>query len=223
MMKWPSASPSQGHKSLPKRADSDQHARSSFRSDLLGALGGVAVQVEPVSSGRPSAAAVPPEASARGSRTDVQDSRRSDAAEPLKHRWKWQSGRWICTNCLSASRLAIPRQIFGCRGMAPNIRSLLQRPQGHKLQIATFTSGAGIVVICSGCGRFTTSNRRGVLHKEKCPSLSQAAFQSDGARAAYRRVCEGMHPAYKEGNSRILDPCISAETLLQIAAEQTQP
>ncbi len=86
------------------------------------------------------------------------------------------------------------------------------------MQIATFTSGAGIVVICSGCGRFTTSNRRGILHKEKCPSVGQAAFQSEGARASYRRVCEGLHPAYKEGTSKVLDPCFAANALLEAAA-----
>ena len=101
------------------------------------------------------------------------------------------------------------------------MRDLLQRPQGHKLQIAIFTSGAGLVVICSGCGRFTTSNRRGVLHNEVCPAKgrSQAAFQSEGARFAYRRVCEGKHPAYKQGSSKILDPCVAAETLQRLAAE----
>ncbi len=192
LMKWIAVNPSQGHKSLPKRADGAQRARTSFIGDFLGSLR-PSDQVEPGSTARPSVAAVPPEGSAAsGPSTDRRRedymqvepaasssahsaaeppeaptaSLRSGRPEPLKHTWRWQAGRWLCTNCLATSRTTVPRQIFGCLGLAPNIRSLLQRPQGHRLQIATFTSGAGIVVICSGCGRFTTSNRRGVLHKE---------------------------------------------------------
>ncbi len=36
LMQWPAAGPSQGHKSLPKRADPTDAPRRSFREDLLG-------------------------------------------------------------------------------------------------------------------------------------------------------------------------------------------
>ena len=131
-----------------------------------------------------------------------------------------------CAQCLATSRTAIPRQIFNCPGLAANLRNLMLNPRGHKLHVATFTSGAGMVVICSRCGHFATSNRKVKLHTEKRPSTGpQEAFQSDGARAAYRRVGEGKHPAYKHGDAKVLDPCISAETLLQLgtASQETFP
>ena len=92
------------------------------------------------------------------------------------------------------------------------------------MHVATFTDGSdGLVVICSQCGRFASSNRRGELHKHDCPSKGdQSAFQSDGARAAYRRVCEGKHPAYKHGNAKVLDPCVPAVALLRLAAEPAE-
>ncbi len=234
LMLWPSASPSQGHKSLPKRAEGDQPTdRESFLTDLLGPWRETDSRVEPqgvqatsstdpFGPSRGGGSQVEPDASQRTPREAVPPgaSRRRD---PNAHRWKWQEGRWICTHCLSTSRTAIPRAIFKCPGLATNIRDLLHRPQGHKLQVATFTSGAGLVVICSACGRFTTSNRRGMLHKEPCPASSgQASFQSDGARFAYKRVCEGKHPAYKEGAEKVLEPCMAAATLLRIAEEREE-
>ncbi len=232
---WPAVNPTQGHKTLPKREGVVQLTRTSFRADLLGPWKADSAQVEPAIPPSPSAAAEPPEgfeeaASStqvqepwRGQHGDrVEPPPRAAAAEPLKHTWKWQTGRWICTSCLATSRTSVPRQIFRCPGLSPSIRDLLNRPRGHKLQIATFTSGAGLVVICSGCGRFTTSNRRGVLHNEPCPSegRAQAVFQSDGARFSYKRVCEGKHPSYKQGSSKVLDPCISAEMLARLASQQ---
>jgi hypothetical protein len=76
-----------------------------------------------------------------------------------------------------------------------------------------------MVVICSRCGHFATSNRKTKLQTESCPSTGpQTAFQSEGARHAYRRVGEGKHPAYKHGEAKVLDPCISAAALLQLGA-----
>ena len=218
LMQWPSASPSQGHKSLPKRAADDQPTdRASFLTDLLGPWREDDNKVEPQAGKPPSSTdpiptrdggrQVEPDAVERTPREAVPLGA-SRTKETNAHRVKGQEGRWICTNCLATSRTAIPRQIFKCPGLASNIRDLLHRPQGHRLQVATFTSGAGLVVICSACGRFTTSNRRGVLHKEPCPASSgQASFQSDGARFAYKRVCEGKHPAYKHGDSKVLKAC----------------
>ncbi len=211
LSRWPSNSPSQGHKSLPKRAEADEAGRMSYLADLMGPWRDKEVQQEtPTASQADSLRAEPSEPPAPPPRPD-----------PVKHTWKWQAGRWLCTSCLATSRTAIPRQIFNCPGLSPSIRDLLRRPQGHRLQVATFTSGAGLVVICSGCGRFTTSNRRGVLHTDPCPAKrsGQAAFQSEGARWAYKRVCEGKHPSYNQGNTRVLDPCMAADALTRLAEE----
>jgi hypothetical protein len=139
------------------------------------------------------------------------------------HDWHWQAGRWLCTSCLSSSRLAVPRR-EKCPGQAPSLRKLLQDPQGHKLQIATFSDSFGIVVICSLCGHFTTSNRTGELHKKPCKAKGgQAAFASPGARSAYSRVAAGKHPKHSKGEARVLDPCVSADALLALAREGGQP
>ena len=140
-----------------------------------------------------------------------------------KHEWHWQSGRWLCTLCLSSSRLPVPRR-DKCPGRAANIRRLLEDPKGHKLQVATFTDGFGVVVICSLCGHFSASNRAGPLHKERCKAKGgQAAFASPGARAAYLRVVKGQHPKHAKGDAKVLEPCISADALLALARERDQP
>ncbi len=177
LSQWPSNSPSQGHKSIPKRADAEASGRLSYLSDLLGPWREREVQQEAQPASQPgSSRAVPSEPLAPNPKPD-----------PVKHAWKRQAGRWLCTNCLATSRSAIPRQIFKCPGLSPSIRDLLRRPQGHKLQVATFTSGAGLVVICSGCGRFTTSNRRGALHNEPCPASRSG--QAAGRRPLGLQAC----------------------------------
>ena len=95
---------------------------------------------------------------------------------------------------------------------------LLLEPRGHKLQVATFADGVGILVICSQCGHFAASNKKGPLHKEACRAKGgQQSFQSPGAKAAYERVCMGKHPKHAKGEAKVLDPCMSAETFLRLA------
>ena len=73
-----------------------------------------------------------------------------------------------------------------------------------------------MAVICSLCGHLATSNRRAELHKKDCHSRGQQACPT----AAYERVCLGKqlkHPAYKHSDSKVLDPCMSADALLKLA------
>ncbi len=140
------------------------------------------------------------------------------------HEWHWQGGRWLCVRCLASARTGVPRR-QKCPGASPSIRGLLEDPKGHKFQIATFVNGFGIVVICSGCGHFVSSNRRGPLHKNSCLAKGgQQAFASPSARAAYQRVCEGKHPTHaKYGEAKVLDACVSAAALLALARGGGQP
>jgi hypothetical protein len=107
-------------------------------------------------------------------------------------------------------------RIYGCRGMAPNLADLLQRPRKHVLQIATFSNGVGMVVICSKCGHYATSNRPCGLHKHVC----SRGFTSKGAEKAYERVSQGMHPKHERGDAKVLDPCMEGAALLALGAQQ---
>jgi hypothetical protein len=219
---WPSLKPSAGHKSLPRRAGVRAPSGCSFASDVLGpwaqddeeaqsstraTQSGSSFQ-DPLSEGVPPPP--PPPAAA-------------DIETNAGHDWHWQGGRWICTACLSSSRLPVPRR-DKCPGQAPSLRKLLLNPQGHRLQIATFTDSFGVVVICSLCGHFTTSSRTGELHKKACKAKGgQAHFASPGARAAYARVASGKHPQHKKGEAKVLDPCMSADALLALARGGDHP
>ncbi len=75
--------------------------------------------------------------------------------------------------------------------------------------MAPFSDGKGIVVICSRCGHHSTSNRLCKLHKQDC----LGAFESDGAKHSYERVCKGIHPKYSKGTGKVLDPCMSPAML----------
>ena len=225
---WPTAKPSKGHKSLPRRSGARATQGCSFLSDVLGPWTQAAGSQ---TSGR-----------AAASQTHSNMGVQSRDSQPLagevpapppppriednsghKHEWHWQSGRWLCTLCLSSSRLAVPRR-DKCPGRAATIRKLLEDPKGHKLQVATFTDGFGVLVICSLCGHCCASNRTGPLHKERCKARGgQATFASPGARAAYQRVVKGQHPKHGKGDARVLDPCISADALLALARERDQP
>ncbi len=111
-----------------------------------------------------------------------------------------------------------------CPGQASSLKKLLLSPQGHKIQIATFSDSFGVVAICSLCGHFTTSNRSGELHKKACKAKGgQATFASPGARAAYLRVVAGKHPKHEKGEAKVLDPCLSADALLALARGGGQP
>ncbi len=203
---WPQVSPSSGRKPLPKKAAYSARRRSgvSFVSDVVGPL-----LVQP-----------PPQAGARSSQEaepSALEGRRG-SSQGSYHHWRWQAGRWLCTSCLSTSRGGVPRRVHGCPGQAPHLWDLLAKPRGHKLQIATFAGGVGIVVICSKCGHYATSGRPCKLHKESC----KGAFESPGARSAYERVCTGRHPRHARGESKLLDPCMSSEALLAAAAASAE-
>ena len=103
------------------------------------------------------------------------------------------------------------------------MRKLISNPRGHKLQIATFTDSFGMVVICSACGHFCTSNRLGPLHKEACKATRGQAFASPGAGAAYKRVSDGKHPKHAKGDAKVLDPCFPATVLLAFERGGGQP
>jgi hypothetical protein len=203
---WPAVNPTSGHKSLPKREgyNRDDVRPIGFLEDALGPLLRRPAQAQPAAPHLSQDRAQPP------------------AEEPptLRHEWHWQAGRWICTACLSTSRLAVPPRLGKCAGMSPNLANLVRNPRRHKLHIATFTDGKGIVVVCSRCGHYSTSNRPVKLHKEDCAAVGgQASFASPGAASAYRRVALGQHPRHAMGEAKVLDPCMSLEALLRASRE----
>jgi hypothetical protein len=226
---WPTAKPSSGHRSLPRRSGARATQGCSFLSDLLGPW----TQYAGISQlSRPRADSQNHEGVDSQSRDGgpivvedpaVRPPPRLEDSSGNQHEWHWQNGRWLCTRCLSSSRLAVPRR-DKCPGSAANVRKLLNDPKGHKLQVATFTDGFGVVVICSLCGHFCASNRTGPLHKDKCKAKGgQAAFASPGARAAFLRVVKGQHPTHAKGDAKVLEPCISADALLALARERDRP
>ncbi len=219
---WPSAKPSVGHRSLPRREGEAAPMGRSFASDLMGPWAAQAdaqtrrEQRAAQSSGasQGSLEGVPPPTPPARDDRDIQSN--------IGHDWHWQAGRWLCTACLSSSRGAVPRR-DKCPGLAANVRKLLTNPRGHKLQIATFTDSFGIVVICSACGHFCTSNRAGPLHKDDCRAIRGQAFASPGARSAYKRVSVGKHPRHAKGDAKVLDPCFPATALLAFERGGGQP
>ncbi len=101
--------------------------------------------------------------------------------------------------------------------MAGRVREIIDEPRGHNLLIGLRTDGAGLVVICSRCGRCMTRNRREQLHKETCPKV----FLSPGARSQYERVCAGMIPrsGTAECDAKLLEPCLTPSGLARLATE----
>ena len=57
----------------------------------------------------------------------------------------------------------------------------------------------------AGSKRWTTK-----LHTD----VSKGAFESDGARYAYKRVCDRQHPTYGKGPQKVLEPCFAAASLV---------
>jgi hypothetical protein len=126
------------------------------------------------------------------------------------HDWINLQGRWTCRSCMTTSRAAFP-PVGRCPGLTPSLADLIKNPRGHTLQIAPYTDASSIIVICSRCGHFAGSKRRNTkLHTDVC----KRAFESDGAFYAYKRVCDRMHPTYGKGPSKVLEPCISAASLV---------
>ncbi len=226
---WPTAKPSKGHRSLPRRSGGRATHGCSFLSDVLGPWTQDAGTFQTSGHDTDSQPHTSMGIQSRGTAHLLVEDPAPPPPPPFadtsanKHEWHWQGGRWLCTLRLSSSRLAVPRR-DKCPGRAANIRRLLEDPKGHKLQVATFPDTFGVVVICSLCGHFCASNRSGPLHKEKCKAKGgQAAFASPGARAAYLRVAKGQHPTHAKGDARVLEPCISADALLALARERGQP
>ncbi len=107
--------------------------------------------------------------------------------------------------------------------MATNLARLVQNPRGHTLQIATFADGKGVVVVCSRCGHYSTSNRPVELHKKDCKArLGQASFASPGAKTSYERIASGKHPKHAMGEAKVLDPCMSLEVLRRAARQEPE-
>ena len=231
---WPQVGPTSCKKSLPRRRDvapSRKNRGASFRSDVLGVLrlarataataeedgsllpGGAQGSDRPLDEAAAGAQGDFPAASSSGPAEHPQVQGASPPSdEPQRHHWRWQYGRWICGNCLARSRLPVPPR-SACPGLARNLASLLRNPRGHILQIAPFTDGKGLVVICSKCGHHSTSNRPCQLHKKACLGV----FESEGAKHSYERVGRGQHPKYSKGTARVLEPCMSPAMLEALA------
>ena len=107
--------------------------------------------------------------------------------------------------------------------MASNLARLVQNPRGHTLQIATYADGKGVVVVCSRCGHYSTTNRPAELHKKDCKAQrGQASFASPGARISYEGIAAGKHPKHAMGEAKILDPCMSLAALRRAAGQEPE-
>ncbi len=203
---FPAVSPTVGKKSLPKREGASARAgRASFGSDVLAGLGVPAAKEDgDHSQAAASSAAGPPE---------PRQERAVSDETPARHEWHWQAGRWLCTACLTTSRLPVPPRGDKCAGMASNLAKLLSGPKKHKLHLATLADGKGVVVACSRCE----------LHKKPCKATGgQAAFASSGARTAYERITTGRHPTHAKGETKVLDPWMSLEALRRASQPQRE-
>ena len=189
--------------------------RASFVHDALGILApcdSPAGSQEP-GEGQGTGSTGPPEATAKVSPEGTR-----------RHEWHWKDGRWLCVACLATARTPVPPRLGKCPGMASNLARLVQNPRKHRLHIATFADGKGVVVVCSRCGHYATSNRPTQLHKQDCVAVGgQSAFASPGAESAYRRIALGKHPKHAKGEGKVLDPCMSLEALLRTSQEPKGP
>ncbi len=219
--KWPAIRPSLGRKTLPRRAmEVEVSCHTSFLDDALGPL-----RRQRASASRPPDQHArrqveppkPPEQDEIGTRVD--DGARPEesggrAASRGRHDWVHTEGRWICRACLSTSRQLAPPN-SPCPGLARHMRDALMSPKGHKLHVATFSSGVGMVIVCSKCGQYTASRRP--CFQEEC----KGRFESAGARAHFERVSSGLHPRHAKGRAKVLDPVMSAATLLGLGLSPT--
>ena len=98
-----------------------------------------------------------------------------------------------------------------CPGLTPSLADLIRDPRGHTLHLAPYTDGSSVIVICSKCGHFAGSKRRNTkLHTSPCKRV----FGSDGAKYAYKRVCNKKHPTYSKGEAQILEPCLDVSAIV---------
>ena len=219
--------PSDGKKSLPKRPGAAARTGcASFVADVLGVLGvsgraGGSSKPHSQELETPSAgSAGPPEAALP--QEGLQEGAPQEGTR--RHDWRWKDHRWLCIACLTTSRTAVPPRLGKCAGMATNMARLVQNPRKHKLHLATFADGKGVVVVCSRCGHYATSNRPTELHKKACVAVGgQATFASPGAESAYRRISQGKHPKHAKGDAKVLDPCMPLEALARLASSGQEP
>ena len=213
----PQVGPTSGTQALPKRPGAAvRTGRASFTHDVLGVLESapppppfLAQELETPSAG----SADPPEAARPQGGLQAQEG-------PRRHDWHWQAGRWLCTACLATSRSGVPPRLGKCAGMSANLARLVRDPRKHTLQVATFADGFGMVVVCSRCGHYASSNRPSPLHKKDCLAVGgQQAFASPGAKSAYERIASGRHPKHAKGEAKVLDPCMSLDVLLRAGQE----
>ncbi len=114
-----------------------------------------------------------------------------------EHDWIQIDSHWSCRNCMTRSRATFPPR-GKCPGLTPALADLVGNPRGHILHIAPYSDGSSVILICSKCGHFAGSNRRHTkLHTSPCKGV----FGSDGAKYAYKRVCERKHPTYGKGEA----------------------
>ncbi len=130
--------------------------------------------------------------------------------ETETHAWRRRAGKWICNSCLGISHAVVPGRSVGCPGFSPRVREALHAGKGHKLMLAPFTDGNGLVVICAGCGPHMTTNRRCKLHTETC----RPGFAGNpAAKAHWKRESDRMHPRHSEGDAKVLEPVIPWSSL----------
>ncbi len=219
LSQWPSLQPSAGHRSLAKRPDHDPAAAESFRADVLGPLWSPSARRAADTAARtdatqPVSQPVSQSVDLGGAAPICQEAKKANAPpNNVPHDWGRKEGGWMCRACLSQSRALQPPP-GRCPGLAARIRAAASDPKGHNLLYSTFSSGEpGIVVICSRCGHYTTSNRP--CFQERCTGL-----QSSGAESHYDRVSRGLHPKHARGDAKVLHPLQRLCHLLAIGEDR---
>ena len=244
LARWPAVGPALGKKPLPRRerghrGQASRGGQASFLADVLGdlQLGSTQLQLpEPIGALQEPALA-PLDQEAGGASTadgsehaepqEQSDQNRTpggpqssqvsappqEDATVEEHEWvqvSQVSRRWACRSCMTTSRATFPPR-GKCLGLALSLADIVRDPRGHVLQIAPYSDRSSVLIICSKCGHFAGSNRRNTkLHSSPC----RRAFGSDGAKYAYKRVCEGKHPTYSRGGAKKMEPCLDASALV---------
>ncbi len=119
----------------------------------------------------------------------------------VHHEWRYSRGRWVCRACLKVSRANAPNRAAKCPGFNAVMADLLKNPQGHSLSYSSFLDGAGIIILCTRCGGYCSSNRRGQKLSDPCLSKPASAC----GVAALARMCKQQHPVHAKGDAVVLD------------------
>jgi hypothetical protein len=214
---WPTLQPSSGHRSLPRRRDHSPQEAVSFRADVLGPWWVPSGRRPDDEAAERTTTQVSQPVSQVGLEGAAPSSLDPPRAEPQpdheSHDWGRKGDGWMCRACLAQSRAAQPPP-SRCPGFASRIRAAAADPKGHNLLYSTFSSGEpGIVVICSKCGHYATSNRP--CFQERCKGP-----QSSGAESHYDRVSKGMHPKHAQGDAKVLHPLQRLCHLLAIGEDR---